>query len=781
MAINTLLNKDPFATGGVMDAPDKAVVVAMNKIALGMPLTQQELGRLATRQRLEEQSMAVASNKASYQGLIGGGPIDVKSYTGSMYAGADPFSNPANAALESRFGKRAPGQIDISYGGNAIGAPKYTPNYAPTTGLIGQAQGAQYDARAAQAPTNYPAALGGQSYGIGANPVPQTSAAYSPAGDMIGKAPSGGAPNAVAAAKPEVGIPTTAPIRPPVNQQQEESYGAPVNQQQEEGYGGIMGLIESLKGIPMPSADRIGEVSRNIAMLPATVANYIAGGSRRMREGMAERKDILSGDRAVRNQSDEEKKKFLFGIDKEIQGLLPSAGQAGASSRIDYLRLLREKTVGSTAGSIMKLPGEIGAAQNYGQDYRGPDAQGYGQDYREPAAQVKASPVPQSVSQQFPVSQKPATAQSVSMDDLGVPSVSYGSNVNVRYAPNSTYGISNQGMDDLGLSSPAIQNSPVQTNNEMSGNAPAAIGDNRPTRIYAFGSGDPIGKSPQQQAKEYSNRPSGTTVSGAIASSPAQRTIAMREAEFKNTVEQQTKKNLVSEQKLFEKGVSDSVALNPNIDISSLPERQQASIRVNAALSRKKAGLDEKDNSAALAKSIEESKSVPAGPERIVSMISSYISNKGNVTPEVIKFMEGFARAPINITKIDGMTIVETGNVVRVLDDKLKPFDVNRADKEKYVSLSVDSADKYPSWDALPKELKTTFIKFDKNYPTKNEAGMPMNPREIWEQNRGLMVPKAAAPAKTTISPKAGTPTKSSPAAPAKGTPIEGSGGWFMK
>ena len=175
MAINTLLNKDPFATGGVMDAPDKAVVVAMNKIALGMPLTQQELGRLATRQRLEEQSMAAASNKASFQGLIGRGPIDVKSYTGSMYAGADPFSNPANAALESRFGKRAPGQIDISYGGNAIGAPKYTPTYAPTTGLLGQAQEAQYDARAAQAPTNYPAALGGQSYGIGANPIPQTS------------------------------------------------------------------------------------------------------------------------------------------------------------------------------------------------------------------------------------------------------------------------------------------------------------------------------------------------------------------------------------------------------------------------------------------------------------------------------------------------------------------------------------------------------------------------------------------------------------------------------
>ena len=150
------------------------------------------------------------------------------------------------------------------------------------------------------------------------------------------------------------------------------------------------------------------------------------------------------------------------------------------------------------------------------------------------------------------------------------------------------------------------------------------------------------------------------------------------------------------------------------------------------------------------------------------------------MTPEVIKFMEGFARAPINITKIEGLTIVETGNTVRILDGK-NPFDVNRADKEKYVGLLVESAGKYTSWDALPKELKTTFIKFDRNYPTKNDIGMPMNPREIWEQNRGLMVPKAAAPAKTTILPKAGAPTKAKPAAPAKGTPIPGNPDWTVE
>ena len=75
MALSDFLNKDPFAAGGVMDAPDLQMRQIYNKIALGGlagQLSAQEQRRLAVRQGLEQQSMQTAAQKSpNLQAVLG--------------------------------------------------------------------------------------------------------------------------------------------------------------------------------------------------------------------------------------------------------------------------------------------------------------------------------------------------------------------------------------------------------------------------------------------------------------------------------------------------------------------------------------------------------------------------------------------------------------------------------------------------------------------------------------------------------------------------------------
>ena len=75
MALSDFLNKDPFAAGGVMDAPDLQMRQIYNKIALGGlagQLSAQEQRRLAVRQGLEQQSMRTAAQKSpNLQAVLG--------------------------------------------------------------------------------------------------------------------------------------------------------------------------------------------------------------------------------------------------------------------------------------------------------------------------------------------------------------------------------------------------------------------------------------------------------------------------------------------------------------------------------------------------------------------------------------------------------------------------------------------------------------------------------------------------------------------------------------
>jgi hypothetical protein len=134
MAIANALNRDPFLTGGVMDAPDPVVRSAMAKMMnpQGLPpMTQKELNRLLNRQYLEQENIR-QSNTASQQttairAAIASGqmaPIDVTKYAGSMYAAPGSYAaarpmaqqggyNPertADALLKAQFGQMLPGQ-----------------------------------------------------------------------------------------------------------------------------------------------------------------------------------------------------------------------------------------------------------------------------------------------------------------------------------------------------------------------------------------------------------------------------------------------------------------------------------------------------------------------------------------------------------------------------------------------------------------------------------------------------------------------------------------------
>jgi hypothetical protein len=134
MATPNALNRDPFLTGGVMDAPDPVVRSAMAKMMnpQGLPpMTQKELNRLLTRQSLESENVRLSNTAsqqtmAARQGIASGqmAPIDVRQYAGSMYAAPGSYTaarpmaeatgyNPersADALLKAQFGQMLPGQ-----------------------------------------------------------------------------------------------------------------------------------------------------------------------------------------------------------------------------------------------------------------------------------------------------------------------------------------------------------------------------------------------------------------------------------------------------------------------------------------------------------------------------------------------------------------------------------------------------------------------------------------------------------------------------------------------
>ena len=741
MAINTALNRDPFATGGVMDAPDKAVTVAMNKIALGMQLTPQELGRLATRQKLEQQSGAVAAQKASFQSLVGQAPIDVRSYKGSMWASANPQEDQANAALEARFGKRAPGQIDISYGAPAGGAPSYTPAYAPTMGLLGQAQESQSDIRAAQAPTNYPAALGGQSYGIGANPIPQTSAT----GVGYGFAPRpvnapAQRPSYLATGLGEFGAGATTPMTSSFNPEVFSATPSSSPAAQAPAAPRYMSGFEQAAGAPsMPLGELLSRNKTPVDAGPKPTESTNRGV--RLNESIADfiRKGALAVARpfqpenwkpdAGTNVMYEPQQSYLDDLKYRYAQLEDKGSPTAVQIKREISALSpRKQTVDSMAGNLMKLPGAIGTA---------PQATGAAE--AQPGRQMGSGPLAIDGYSSAGAS-NPPLSESVSAD--GTPF-----SAQVPAAPSPAISQLERDM--------AVEAQPADA--EV---APAAPVDNRPTRIYAFGGGEPIGQSPIQQAKGERVKPLETSFDKALAASPKGRAAAVAEARFQNTLEQQAKKERDALQKKFMGSVSDALALDPNVDISSLSKSQQNEARLQAEISRKKAGLDDKDNNAAYGKAMEESANVPAGPQKVAAMIASYISNNGKVTPDMVKKMQDLAGAPVEVTELPGMTVVRAGNTVRILDEKLKPFDVNRMEKDRYSDLVIDSAGKYESWDSLPADLKGAFIRLNRQYPEKDDAGMTMDVRKIWEKTRELIVPAPPAPR----APQAVRPGQARPA-----------------
>ena len=700
MAINYPLNRDPFASGGVMDAPDVGLTAIMNKVAMGLAgqLTPQEHRRLATRQKLEEQSSAVAASKAAYQSILGQGPVDVTSYKGSMFKGADPFSSPANAALEARFGKRAPGQIDISYGAMPQGAPQAQPQEA----LLGQAMQEQPEAAQPAAVTAKPRYVSGFEQAVNAPPIPldQFLSRNKPA--------------------PAPSFSVTEAQNPMLRRN--EAIADVMRK-------GAMAVARPFQGKSWkPGKDAVVAYSPQEAYLSDLQSRYA--------------------------QLSDKGSPTAVEIGREIAALSP-----------------RKETVGSMAGSIMKLPGAIGERP---QMVGGTGAaQGYN---------LGSGPLAIDGSSSAGAA-NPPLSESVNAD--GSPGFSAEEKAQMqareqqalRPAPMAPSASTIAAMDTLATEPDAVASEPAGA--LAAPETPAAPVDNRPTRIYAFGGGEPITQGLEPQARGYMAEPTGTTVSRAIAASPAARGAAVREAEFQNTLEQQAKKERETFEEKRTKNIGNALALDPNADASGIPKAQLNAARVMAAKIRKETGLDEQDNNAAYGKAIEETNDIPAGPEKIAAMLASFISNNGKVNPQMIEKMKDLAGAPVELTKIDGMTVVRAGNSVRILDNKKKPFDVNRAEKQEYSSLLIKSAEEYNSWDSLPNDLKSVFIKFSRLYPEKSEAGMVIGPREVWNNVRKDMVPVPAAP--ITAAPKVGKPAQARTAPTVKGTPIPGNPDWTMK
>jgi hypothetical protein len=115
------MNRDPFAPGGVMDAPDLQLRIALNRRAGGLPLSADQERRIAVRQGLEAQSSrAAAGNQPpGISSLLAAGG-DVRGYTGSIYGAPGSYTaarpgpgissllpsaeRSADLALRARFG-----------------------------------------------------------------------------------------------------------------------------------------------------------------------------------------------------------------------------------------------------------------------------------------------------------------------------------------------------------------------------------------------------------------------------------------------------------------------------------------------------------------------------------------------------------------------------------------------------------------------------------------------------------------------------------------------------
>lgn len=135
------LTNDPFATGGVMDAPDLQTRIARNRRASGLPLTADQERRLAVREGLESGDLArqtpgissllrpgAAPVPGSASGLNPGrGPIDVNSYVGSRYAPGNENPAPAPGYAAPTYNREA--SADALLRGR-FGAP---PNERTTT------------------------------------------------------------------------------------------------------------------------------------------------------------------------------------------------------------------------------------------------------------------------------------------------------------------------------------------------------------------------------------------------------------------------------------------------------------------------------------------------------------------------------------------------------------------------------------------------------------------------------------------------------------------------
>lgn len=116
MAISDFLNKDPFAAGGVMDAPDLQMRQIYNKIALGGlagQLSASEQRRLAVRQGLEQQSMQVAAQRSpNLQAILGQGGAPEQMLQGLQGLRARQPQGPAfQTALEGIMGAPASRQM----------------------------------------------------------------------------------------------------------------------------------------------------------------------------------------------------------------------------------------------------------------------------------------------------------------------------------------------------------------------------------------------------------------------------------------------------------------------------------------------------------------------------------------------------------------------------------------------------------------------------------------------------------------------------------------------
>lgn len=117
-----MLNPNPFQAGGVMDEPDLQVRTAALRFRAGAPMSAQDFRRIAVRQGLERQNEPVGgqSTSALTTALRAANPggIDVRSYTGSMWAPDGPMAARPLPAGAPRVGEPGGGIQVRNYTGS---------------------------------------------------------------------------------------------------------------------------------------------------------------------------------------------------------------------------------------------------------------------------------------------------------------------------------------------------------------------------------------------------------------------------------------------------------------------------------------------------------------------------------------------------------------------------------------------------------------------------------------------------------------------------------------